>query len=231
MLESAEKNRIVSRITFDKIKKITVLSIPCIDYNYIKNFKCNRIVPVIFYLFLFLGLVGILDFGLNLYQDYYLKYIFECNIVDIALYCLIVIISITLHEFGHAFMITYSGAFVIRFDIGFNLFLPCARTVYIGNRNIKLKRDKILITMYGIVVNLFLAFISIAFFKICFSKYLLFSVFFNYLLAIFNMIIFFDTDRLQLLKCLIGAGNKDLFRTYYIIIYLLSILCFYICVF
>ena len=84
MLESAEKNRIVSRITFDKIKKITVLSIPCIDYNYIKKFKCNRIVPVIFYLFLFLGLVGILDFGLNLYQDYYLKYIFECNIVDIA---------------------------------------------------------------------------------------------------------------------------------------------------
>lgn len=129
------------------------------------------------------------------------SWLIDLNFWKVAYYISIVILSVYMHEKGHAIMSVAKNAVVVKYNYGFMSFMPCVSTVISGLSMLN-KASRIKVCMSGFVSNLWLCLCSLSLNSIFESCYLQFVAVFNLCVILFNLIIFFKSDGWQVLNIL-----------------------------
>lgn len=129
------------------------------------------------------------------------SWLIDLNFRKVAYYVTIVILSVYMHEKGHAVMSIAKNAVVVKYNYGFLSFMPCVSTV-ISGLSVLSKASRIKVCMSGFVSNLWLCVCSLSLNSIFESCYLQFIAVFNLCVILFNLIIFFKSDGWQVLNIL-----------------------------
>lgn len=137
--------------------------------------------------------------------------IYKLSTVEVILFLLAIIISIILHEFGHALFAIYYGAHVPEMGI---MFLGCipyaAYTSIIGLSKINSKWKRIKILLGGFLVNLNLAGTNILLLRILpfrWHSLLIGICVFNIVITLTNICIFLKGDGYYILEQLLEEKN------------------------
>lgn len=185
---------------YEKKEKVHLLKMKFALWNPSDGMKkCGGLVGVLYYIVMVLAFpLFILGIALNNMGEVY-RFITENVRVSYVFYSLIfTFISVSVHELAHAAAAKKNGGAVAEIGIMFYYFFPCAYTTICGTNNIKKISKRVMITLAGMISNIFIMGVTLILFSFVQSDTLknLFvcNLIANFLPVMSNFNIFFKFD-------------------------------------